>query len=86
MSRLNSPRLRESYLNRSKQLIVSWVSPADGQVSFTWLRLPAGWDPQREYPLYVCLHGLWDVAANRLDYLNYPFLRPAPALPSRTDI
>jgi predicted esterase len=72
----NSPTLRESYLNRSRQLIISWVSPTDGQVSFTWLRLPAGWDPEREYPLYVQLHGLWDVAADRIKYLNYPFLNP----------
>jgi predicted esterase len=73
----DNPKLRESYLNRSKQLIVSWVSPTDGQVSFAWLRLPAGWDPEREYPLYIQLHGLWDVAADRLTYLNYPFLNPA---------
>jgi predicted esterase len=77
VSGTGSPRLRESYLNRSKQLIVSWVSATDGQVSFTWLRLPAGWDPEQEYPLYVCLHGLWDVAADRLEYLNHPFLKPA---------
>jgi hypothetical protein len=69
-----SPRLRESYLSRSRQLIVSWVSPTDGQVSFTWLRLPAGWDPEQEYPLYIQLHGLWDVAADRITYLTYPFL------------
>ena len=72
----NSPRLRENYLNRSQQLIVSWVSPTDGQVSFTWLRLPAGWDPGREYPLYVQLHSRCDEATDRLEYLNYPFLNP----------
>jgi predicted esterase len=72
-----SPRLRESYLKRAQQLIVSWVSPTDGQVSFAWLRLPAGWDPKPEYPLYLQLHGLWDVAADRLDYLTHPFLKPA---------
>ena len=72
----HSPRLRESYLNRSRQLIVSWVSPTDGQVSFAWLRLPSDWDPEREYPLYVQLHGYWDVAANRIEYLAYPFQNP----------
>jgi predicted esterase len=76
VSASNSPRLRESYLNRSRQLIVSWVSPTDGQVSFTWLSLPAGWNPEREYPLYVGLHGLWDVAGDRIQYLTYPFLNP----------
>ena len=75
-STVNSPRLRESYLNRSRQLIVSWVSPSDGQVSFTWLSLPAGWNPEREYPLYVGLHGYWDVAGDRIQYLTYPFLNP----------
>jgi predicted esterase len=72
-----SPRLRESYLTRSSQLIVSWVSPTDGQVSFTWLRLPDEWDPEQEYPLYIQLHGLWDVAADPIEYLTYPFLNPS---------
>jgi hypothetical protein len=69
----HSPRLRESYLDRSRPLIVSWVSPTDSQVSFVWLTLPAEWDPAKEYPLYVQLHGLWDVAADRIPYLAYPF-------------
>jgi hypothetical protein len=69
-----SPRLPESYLNRSRQLIIAWTSPTDGQVSFTWLRLPAAWNPESEYPLYVQLHGLWSVAADRIEYLTYPFV------------
>jgi len=72
----HSPRLRESYLDRSRPLIVSWVSPTDGQVSFAWLTLPAHWDPEREYPLYIQLHGLWDVAQDRIPYLAYPFSNP----------
>jgi hypothetical protein len=72
----HSPRLRESYLDRSRPLIVSWVSPTDGQVSFAWLTLPARWDAAREYPVYVQLHGLWDVAQDRLPYLAYPFSNP----------
>jgi hypothetical protein len=72
----HSPRLRESYLDRSRPLIVSWTSPTDGQVSFAWLTLPARWDAEREYPLYVQLHGLWDVAQDRLPYLAYPFSNP----------
>ena len=72
----HSPRLRESYLDRSRPLIVSWVSPTDGQVSFAWLTLPARWDPALEYPLYVQLHGLWDVAQDRIPYLAYPFSHP----------
>jgi len=69
----HSPRLRESYLDRSRPAIVSWVSPTDGQVSFAWLTLPARWDAEREYPVYVQLHGLWDVAQDRIRYLAYPF-------------
>jgi predicted esterase len=72
----HSPRLRESYLDRSRPLIVAWASPTDGQVSFAWLTLPARWDAEREYPLYVQLHGLWDVAQDRLPYLAYPFSNP----------
>ena len=72
----HSPRLRESYLDRSRPLIVSWVSPTDGQVSFAWLTLPARWDAEREYPLYVQLHGLWDVAQDRVPDLAYPFSNP----------
>ncbi len=72
----HSPRLRESYLDRSRPLVVSWVSPTDGQVSFAWLTLPAGWDPALEYPLYIQLHGLWDVAQDRIPYLAYPFSHP----------
>ena len=69
----NGVRQRDSYLNRSYPLIIAWVSPTDGQVSFTWLLLPAQWDPAKEYPLYVSLHGFWDVAGERLSYLSYPF-------------
>jgi hypothetical protein len=72
----HSPRLRESYLDRSRPLVVSWVSPTDGQVSLVWLTLPARWDPAEEYPLYVQLHGLWEVAQDRIPYLAYPFSNP----------
>jgi pimeloyl-ACP methyl ester carboxylesterase len=72
----HSPRLRESYLDRSRPLTIAWTSPTDGQVSFLWLTLPAGWDPEREYPVYLQLHGLWDVAANHLPYLAYPYSNP----------
>jgi hypothetical protein len=69
----HSPRLRQSYQDRSRPLVLSWISPTDGEVSFAWLTLPAGWDPAREYPVYIQLHGLWDVAQDRIPYLAYPF-------------
>lgn len=71
-----SPRLTASYLERSRPLIVAWTSPTDGQVSFGWLTLPTQWEAARDYPLYVQLHGLWDVAQDRLPYLAYPFSNP----------
>jgi predicted esterase len=71
-----SPRLTSSYLARSRPLIVAWVSPTDGQVSFAWLTLPARWEAAREYPLYVQLHGFWDVAQERLSYVAYPYSNP----------
>jgi hypothetical protein len=73
----HSPRLPESYLDRSRPLIVAWISPTDGQVSFAWLTLPTGWDPALEYPLYIQLHGLWEVARYRIPYLAYPFSHPS---------
>jgi predicted esterase len=69
----DSPLRVESYLDRRRPLIISWVSAMDGEVSFAWLTLPAAWDPDRAYPLYVQLHGLWDVASTRLEYLAHPF-------------
>ena len=72
----HNPRLAASYLDRSRPLTVAWTSPTDGLVSFAWLTLPAGWDPAKEYPVYVQLHGLWDVAADRLHYLAYPYSNP----------
>ncbi len=73
MSDSNSPAIAESYRRRSRQLIVSWVSPQDAQTSFTWLKLPRDWDPAKKYPIYVQLHGKWDVADRQTEYLAYPF-------------
>jgi dienelactone hydrolase len=72
----HSPTLTSSYLDRSRPLVVAWTSPTDGQVSFAWLTLPSGWDAAKEYPVYVQLHGLWDVAQDRLPYLAYPYWNP----------
>ncbi len=63
-----------TYLKRRRSFILSWVSPTDGAVSFSWMKLPANWDPDQEYPLYIQLHGLWSVASNSIEYLSYPFL------------
>jgi predicted esterase len=64
-----------TYLQRKRPLILSWVSPTDGTVSFSWLTLPKDWNPENKYPLYVNLHGLWSVAANQVEYMTYPYLQ-----------
>ncbi|NJK87342.1 MAG: hypothetical protein HC906_16515 [Bacteroidales bacterium] len=62
-----------TYTSRCKSLIISWVSPTDAAVSYTWFDLPKNWNPENEYPLYVYLHGLWDVADDKLRYLANPY-------------
>jgi predicted esterase len=74
-----SPRAAASYASRGRPLIVAWVSPTDSQVSFAWLTVPAQWEPAREYPLYVMLHGLWEPAADPLTYLAFPYSNPGGA-------
>jgi predicted esterase len=64
-----------TYLQRELPLIISWVSPTDGAVSFSWLTLPKDWNPGNKYPLYIQLHGLWSVAGNSIEYLTYPYLQ-----------
>jgi predicted esterase len=69
-----SPREAASYRQRKRTYTVAWVSPTDNQVSFAQLTVPANWDPQKSYPLYVQLHGKWEVADSPIDYLTYPYL------------
>ncbi len=70
---LANPSDFDSYLKRKRTLILAWVSPTDGATSFSWLRLPKDWDEKKEYPLYVQLHGLWDVAANPISFMSFTF-------------
>jgi len=63
-----------TYLKRQRPFILSWISPTDGAVSFSWLNPPKNWDSTKEYPVYVQLHGLWDVASNSIEYMTYPFI------------
>ena len=59
-----------SYTNRSRFLIISWVSPIDGAVSFFRLKLPKNWDQGKSYPLYVDLHGLTSTAVNPIEFMT----------------
>ncbi|GAB5409006.1 MAG: hypothetical protein BalsKO_13710 [Balneolaceae bacterium] len=71
---LANPSDFESYLSRERTLIIAWTSPTDDEVSFAWLRLPKDWDSEKEYPLYVHLHGYWDVADQPISYMSYTFI------------
>jgi predicted esterase len=66
-----------TYLARKRPFIISWISPTDGQISFSWVTLPKNWNPNTSYPLYVQLHGLWSVASNTIEYMTYPYLNAA---------
>lgn len=66
-----------TYLKRERELIVAWTSTSDGATSYTWFKLPKNWDPAKKYPLYVELHGHWDVADNPINHLTYPYLKEA---------
>ncbi len=71
---LANPSDFNSYLTRKRMLILAWVSPTDSVVSFSWLRLPKDWEVEKEYPLYVQLHGYWDVAAKPISFMSYTFV------------
>jgi predicted esterase len=63
-----------SYLNRKKPLIIAWETSLYPKItSFAWLKLPKDWDPEKSYPLYVDLHGLWKVCYYPIDYMTYPY-------------
>ncbi|MGD2033472.1 MAG: T9SS type A sorting domain-containing protein [Bacteroidales bacterium] len=70
----SNPGEWSTYLKRERPMIISWISPTDGEVSFSWFKLPLNWDPDKAYPLYVELHGLWPVASNSIEYMTYPYL------------
>jgi predicted esterase len=62
-----------SYLQRKRPMILAWESPTDGEISYSLLKLPKDWDPNKEYPLYIELHGLWDVAGDKIRFMAYPY-------------
>jgi pimeloyl-ACP methyl ester carboxylesterase len=65
----------DSYLQRRRPFILSWISPTDGQRSAAWLLPPQNWNPDATYPMTVNLHGLWDPAyGTRIRFLCWPFL------------
>jgi hypothetical protein len=66
-----NPKELSTYLERKRPFIISWVSQADGSVSFAQMLPPKNWNPEESYPLYVSLHGLWGVADSPIDYLTY---------------
>jgi predicted esterase len=63
-----------TYLKRERPFIFAWVSPTDGEISLTKFKPPKNWDPEKEYPLYIELHGLWSVASNTIEFMTNPYL------------
>ena len=82
---LANPSNFESYIDRKRMLILAWVSPTDGAVSFSWLRLPKDWNQEKEYPLYVHLHGHWDVAARPISFMSFTFNEKPTSSPAFED-
>jgi pimeloyl-ACP methyl ester carboxylesterase len=68
-----------SYLERKRPFIISWTSPTDGTVSLAWLIPPANWEPEKAYPLYVSLHGLYNSYSNHIEFMS-TYLSPAVIL------
>jgi pimeloyl-ACP methyl ester carboxylesterase len=64
-----------SCLTREYPLLIAWTSPTDGRLSFGALRLPANWDPEISYPLYIHLHGLASDTDRPIDFLCRYFLK-----------
>jgi predicted esterase len=62
-----------TYIQRKRPFILSWKSPFDGKVSVAWLLLPANWDPDKTYPLYVWLHGYYPETENEIQYMTKYF-------------
>lgn len=62
-----------SYMKRERSLVLAWQSPTDGAISFSMLKLPLNWDRNTKYPLYVQLHGLWNVANSPIEYMTYGY-------------
>jgi predicted esterase len=58
-----------SYTQRKRPFIISWTSPTDSVVSLGWLLLPENWDPEKVYPLYISLHGLYAPYENPIEYM-----------------
>ena len=64
------PGKLSSYLERQRPFIVSWVSTTDGATSLAWLIPPENWEPEKSYPLYVRLHGLYSPYSNPIEYMT----------------
>jgi predicted esterase len=70
----SNSKLLSTYLKRERPFILSWVSPTDGKTSLSYLTLPIDWDPEKEYPLYIRLHGYYDGYTEPIDYMMIPYL------------
>lgn len=62
-------------------LILARPSSTDGSLQYMMVDLPKGWEPNREYPLFIGLHG--SGPDNPLAYPSFAFGPPSPAGPSK---
>ena len=60
-----------SYMNRMRPFIFTWESPMEGEAPVVVFHPPKNWDPSKKYPVYVQLHGTWDVAYNNINYMTW---------------
>ena len=58
----------ETYLEGKRSLIFAYLSKRDGTLQFFQFMPPKNWDPKKEYPLFVELHGAGD--ANPLSFVS----------------
>lgn len=66
----NSKNL-SSYMNRMRPFIFTWESPMETEAPVVVCHPPKDWDPSKKYPVYVQLHGNWDVAYNNINYMSW---------------
>lgn len=63
----------ETYLSKGRRsLILARASKLDGSLQWASVSLPKDWDPKREYPLHVGLHGYGPSVP--LAYVHFSFL------------
>jgi predicted esterase len=72
-----NPKVLSTYIKRRRPFILSWISPTDSCISDALIKPPKNWDPDKEYPLYVRLHGQTGDAQSPIKYMANPYITKA---------